>query len=233
VTLGDYVVGPAGLVRRRRVIAGTSAPTSTYLAHSTTCALSGTAPADTWWLWDLRQSITGADLEIVLERATERSPKRGSAPITNRRVHRQSFQGVRSHFRGGPFSHRDVLLQSNGKPDRWHKSIKSERIRPGVLLYLQDAGSLITHYVTAYDEPRCTRGRRDPPGRLARLRNPQAEIHAVRDGKLEQVRQLHQQATRSQREKLTSSSENGSQRQYLSCQVKQKQALRGRNHAEG
>lgn len=44
--------------------------------------------------------------------------------------------------------------QSNGKPERWNKSIKGDCIRPGVPLSPEDTGRLIAQYVAVYNEHR-------------------------------------------------------------------------------
>jgi len=105
-----------------------------------------------------------------------------------------------THVRTAPY-----YPQSNGKLERWNKSIKSECIRPGVPLSLEDAEHLVTQYVTVYNEQRLhsALGYVTP---LARLQGRQAEIHAARDRKLEQARQLREQAARSQRKNSTSTS---------------------------
>jgi transposase InsO family protein len=41
--------------------------------------------------------------------------------------------------------------QSKGKLERWHKSLKSECIRPGTPLSLEDAKLLIQQYVDRYN----------------------------------------------------------------------------------
>jgi transposase InsO family protein len=45
-----------------------------------------------------------------------------------------------THVRTSPYP------QSNGKIERWHKSLKSERIRPGTPLSLEDARRLVEDY---------------------------------------------------------------------------------------
>jgi hypothetical protein len=45
-------------------------------------------------------------------------------------------------------------LQSNGKIERWHKSLKGECIRPGTPLSLEDARRLIKGYVEHYNNIR-------------------------------------------------------------------------------
>ena len=44
--------------------------------------------------------------------------------------------------------------QSNGKLERYHRTIKSECIRPGTPLSLGDAKRLVTNYVAQYNEVR-------------------------------------------------------------------------------
>ena len=87
--------------------------------------------------------------------------------------------------------------QSNGKLERWHKSLKSECIRPGTPLSLEDAKRLIQEYVDRYNYVRLHSaiGYVTPNDILA---GRQAGIHAERDRKLEaarQRRQLRHQAT--------------------------------------
>jgi hypothetical protein len=80
-----------------------------------------------------------------------------------------------------------LTTQSNGKIERWNKSIKSECIRPGVPLTLEDAAHLITQYVQVYNEKRLhsSLGYITPKDMLD---GRGAEIHAERDRKLEQAR---------------------------------------------
>ena len=54
-----------------------------------------------------------------------------------------------THVRTSPY-----YPQSNGKLERWHKSLKSECIRPGVPLTPQDARRLIERYVEHYNTVR-------------------------------------------------------------------------------
>ena len=72
--------------------------------------------------------------------------------------------------------------QSNGKLERWHKSLKSECIRPGTPLTREDALRLIQTYVDYYNAVRLHSaiGYVTPHDMLA---GRQAEIHAARDRK--------------------------------------------------
>ena len=54
-----------------------------------------------------------------------------------------------THVRTSPY-----YPQSNGKIERWHKSLKSECIRPGTPLSLEDARRLVEGYVEHYNNVR-------------------------------------------------------------------------------
>ncbi len=91
-----------------------------------------------------------------------------------------------THVRTSPF-----YPQSNGKLERWHKTLKTECIRPLTPLTLDDARRLIQSYVDHYNTVRLHSaiGYVTPQDRLA---GRQAEIHAARDRKLEQARSQRQ-----------------------------------------
>ena len=89
-----------------------------------------------------------------------------------------------THVRTSPY-----YPQSNGKLERWHKSLKTECIRPGTPLTREDAVRLIQAYVDRYNTVRLHSaiGYVTPQDMLA---GRQAEIHAERDRKLEEARRL-------------------------------------------
>jgi putative transposase len=78
--------------------------------------------------------------------------------------------------------------QSNGKIERWHKSLKGECIRPGTPLSLEDARRLVKRYVEHYNNVRLNSaiGYITPRDMLA---GHQQEIQAERDRKLEAARE--------------------------------------------
>ncbi len=94
-----------------------------------------------------------------------------------------------THVRTSPY-----YPQSNGKIERWHRSLKSECIRPGVPLSLEDARRLVADYVRRYNEARLHSaiGYVTPADKLA---GRDAAIFAARDRKLEAARE-RRQATR-------------------------------------
>ena len=143
--------------------------------------------------WDLRESMTEADVEIILERAKEKYPEAKPRIISDNGpqfIARDFKEFIRvsgmTHVRTSPY-----YPQSNGKLERWHQSVKSECIRPLTPLRLEDARRLIQRYVDYYDGVRLHSaiGYVTPADRLG---GRQAEIHAARDRKLEQARQLRQ-----------------------------------------
>ena len=139
--------------------------------------------------WSLRQSMTEAEVEILLQRAKEKFPEARPRIISDNGpqfIAKDFKEFIRisgmTHVRSSPY-----YPQSNGKMERWNKSIKSESIRPGVPLSVEDAEHLITQYVQVYNEQRLHSaiGYITPQ---AMLEGRQAEIHAARDQKLELAR---------------------------------------------
>jgi transposase InsO family protein len=151
--------------------------------------------------WDLRESMKEADIEIILQRAKEKYPEAKPRIISDNGpqfIARDFKEFIRisgmTHVRTSPF-----YPQSNGKIERWHKSLKQECIRPLTPLTLEDALRLIQTYVDHYNTVRLHSaiGYVTPQDRLA---GRQAEIHTARDRKLEEARrqrQLRRQQTAS------------------------------------
>lgn len=143
--------------------------------------------------WDLRESMTEADIEIILQGAHEKHPQAKPRIISDNGpqfIARDFKEFIRisgmTHVRTSPY-----YPQSNGKLERWHRSLKSECIRPGTPLSREDARRLIQRYVHHYNTVRLHSaiGYVTPQDMLA---GRQAEIHAARDRKLEAARQQRQ-----------------------------------------
>ena len=143
--------------------------------------------------WDLRESMREADVEVILQRAKEKYPEAKPRIISDNGpqfVARDFKEFIRisgmTHVRTSPY-----YPQSNGKIERWHKSLKSECIRPGTPLSLEDAQRLVEGYVGHYNNVRLNSatGYITPKDVLA---GRQQEIHAERDRKLEVARQQRQ-----------------------------------------
>ncbi len=83
--------------------------------------------------------MTEADIEIILERAKERYPEAKPRIISDNGpqfIAKNFKEFIRvsgmTHVRTSPY-----YPQSNGKIERWHKSLKAECIRPGTPLSLE------------------------------------------------------------------------------------------------
>lgn len=143
--------------------------------------------------WDLRPAMTEADIEIVLQAAREKHTGVTPRIISDNGpqfIARDFKEFIRitgmTHVRTAPF-----YPQSNGKIERWHKSLKSECIRPGTPLTAEDAQRLIQGYVTHYNTVRLHSaiGFVTPADMLA---GRQQAIHDERDRKLEEARRQRQ-----------------------------------------
>jgi len=106
--------------------------------------------------WEIRETMTEADVEIIVQRAWERFPRVKPRVISDNGpqfVARDFKTFIRqcgmSHVRTSPY-----YPQSNGKIERWHKSLKRECIRPGTPLSLEDARQLVERFVVYYNEVR-------------------------------------------------------------------------------
>jgi transposase InsO family protein len=139
--------------------------------------------------WDIRTSMTEADIELILQRAKERFPHARPRVISDNGpqfIARDFKEFIRlsgmTHVRTSPF-----YPQSNGKIERWHQSLKAECLRPGCPLSLEDARHLVSRYVEHYNLVRLhsALGYVSPQ---AMLEGRQQVIWAERDRKLEAAR---------------------------------------------
>jgi len=106
--------------------------------------------------WELRPAMLEQDVEIIVQRAREKYPDARPRIISDNGpqfIARDFKEFIRlagmTHVRTSPF-----YPQSNGKLERYHKTIKAECIRPKVALSLEDAISQIDGYVRHYNENR-------------------------------------------------------------------------------
>jgi transposase InsO family protein len=140
--------------------------------------------------WEIKESMTEADVEIIVQRAREKFP--GVAPriISDNGpqfMAKDFKEFIRicgmTHVRTSPY-----YPQSNGKLERWHRSVKSECIRPSTPLSLGDARRSVSDYVTHYNEVRLHSavGYVTPKDTLD---GREAEIFAARDRKLAEARE--------------------------------------------
>jgi transposase InsO family protein len=143
--------------------------------------------------WDIRESMTTAHIQILLQRARERFPDAHPRIISDNGpqfIAKEFKEFIRlcqmTHVRTSPY-----YPQSNGKIERWHQSLKGECLRPGTPLGLDDARRLVAGYVDHYNMVRLHSaiGYITPHDMLA---GRQQQIFAERDRKLEAARQIRQ-----------------------------------------
>jgi transposase InsO family protein len=139
--------------------------------------------------WEIHESMTEAEIEIVIQRAKEKYPEARPRIISDNGpqfLARDFKEFIRisgmTHVRTSPY-----YPQSNGKIERWHQSLKSECIRPGTPLSLDDARRLVARYVEHYNTVRLHSaiGYVTPQDMLE---GRQQQIFAERDRKLEAAR---------------------------------------------
>jgi transposase InsO family protein len=106
--------------------------------------------------WEIREAMTEADVEIILQGARERFPDARPRIISDNgpQFIARDFKEFISlcgmtHVRTSPY-----YPQSNGKLERYHRTIKSTCIRPGTPLSLEDARRLVEGFVTQYNTVR-------------------------------------------------------------------------------
>jgi transposase InsO family protein len=140
--------------------------------------------------WELRESMRESDVEIVLERARAAFPDARPRIITDNGpqfVAKDFKEYIRlcgmTHVRTSPY-----YPQSNGKIERWHKTLKGDCIRPFAPLSLEHARELVGLFVDDYNHLRLHSaiGYVTPADRLA---GRQEKIFAERDAKLFEARE--------------------------------------------
>ena len=141
--------------------------------------------------WEIRKQMTEMDVEIILQRAHEMFPQATPRIISDNGpqfIAKDFKEFIRlsgmTHVKTSPY-----YPQSNGKLERYHKTIKSTCIRPKTPLSLEDARRIVTEFVTHYNTQRLHSaiGYITPKDTL----EGRAEmIHADRDAKLAAARQV-------------------------------------------
>ena len=157
--------------------------------------------------WEIRESMTEPEVELVLQKAKEKYPQAKPRLISDNGpqfVAREFKQFVRisgmDHVRTSPY-----YPQSNGKIERWHGSLKAEAVRPKTPLSLEDARRVVGDFVEEYN----TRRLHGAIGYVTphdRLEGRHTQIWEERDRKLEAARARRA----AQREQARSATEPGS-----------------------
>lgn len=150
--------------------------------------------------WEIREAMTEQDVETIVQRAAEKYPDAKPRIISDNgpQFIARDFQvfirlAGMTHVRTSPY-----YPQSNGKLERWHKSLKSEAIRPASPATFDEVCRRVAAYVEHYNHVRLHSavGYITPADKLNGLADV---IAAERDRKLEEARQRRQLVRQAQR----------------------------------
>ena len=148
---------------------------------------------------EIREKMEEIDVETIVQRAREKFPGETPRIISDNGpqfIAKEFKQFVRicgmTHVRTSPY-----YPQSNGKLERYHRTIKGECIRPGTPLSLEDARRITEKYVREYNETRL-HGALGYVTPQDKLQGKETEIFAERDRKLQLARERRAENRRRQ-----------------------------------
>jgi len=153
--------------------------------------------------WELRESMTEQDVEIVLQTAHEQFPDQTPRIISDNGpqfISKDFKEFIRitglTHVRTSAY-----YPQSNGKLERWHGSLKQECVRPSAPATVEEARRRMADYVNHYNHVRLHSaiGYITPFDKLCGLEQVIAED---RDDKLAQARERRRLARQQQRQEV-------------------------------
>lgn len=140
--------------------------------------------------WDIRTSMTEDDIALVLQKAKEKYPNATPRIISDNGpqfIAKDFKEFIRisgmTHVRTSPY-----YPQSNGKLERYHRTMKHECIRPKSPVSLEDAKRIVRNFIEYYNTKRLhsALGYVTP---FDTLNGNQQKIFDARDQKLETARQ--------------------------------------------
>lgn len=106
--------------------------------------------------WEIRETMKEGEIETIIQRARELHPGVTPRIITDNGpqfIARDFKEFIRicgmTHVKTAPY-----YPQSNGKIERWHKTLKGECLRPQTPLSVDDARRIVTRYVEYYNTVR-------------------------------------------------------------------------------
>lgn len=157
--------------------------------------------------WEIREAMKEADIERLIERARELHPGVSPRIISDNGpqfIAGDFKQYIRltgmTHVRTSPY-----YPQSNGKIERWHKTLKADAIRVKVPGTLEEAHRVVSGFVDHYNNRRL-HSAIDYVTPDDRLHGRHTAITAERDLKLEAARERRAASRQAARATLPSSS---------------------------
>lgn len=140
--------------------------------------------------WDIKESAKTDDIEIVIQKALEKSAPEIKPRIISDNGPQFTAKEFKNFIRKTGMTHvrtSPYYPQSNGKLERFHKTLKELCIRPGSPISLDDAKRLVHDFVEFYNNERLhsSIGYITPNDKL--LGN-EKQIFEARDKKLEAAR---------------------------------------------
>jgi transposase InsO family protein len=155
--------------------------------------------------WEIREKMQEIDVETILQRAREAYPGATPRIITDNGpqfIAKDFKEFIRiagmTHVKTSPYH-----PQSNGKLERWHKTLKGDCIRVQVPLSLDDARRIVANFVAYYNDVRL----HSAIGYVAprnRLEGRHTEIFEKRDRKLAEARQRRKQLRQAEHQRRQS-----------------------------
>jgi putative transposase len=151
--------------------------------------------------WEIREAMTEPDIEQIIQRARERFPGVHPRIISDNGpqfIARDFKEFIRicgmTHVKTSPY-----YPQSNGKIERFHRTIKGDCIRTETPLSLDDARRIVARYIEHYNTVRLHSaiGYITP---LAKLEGRDQAIFDDRDRKLEAARERRKHKRHAQRQ---------------------------------
>ena len=149
--------------------------------------------------WEIREKMENSDVQTIIQRGREKFSGQRPRIISDNGpqfIAKDFKEFIRiagmTHVRTSPY-----YPQSNGKIERWHKSLKSESIRPRVPLSLDEAQRFVSEYVAYYNQVRL----HSAIGYVApkdKLEGRDKDIFAERDRKLIEARERRKQLRQSE-----------------------------------
>lgn len=152
--------------------------------------------------WEIREKMANKDVQTIVQRGREAYPGVTPRLITDNGsqfIAKDFKEFIRvtgmTHVKTSPY-----YPQSNGKIERWHKTLKGDCIRVKVPLSPDDARRIVSDFVAYYNDVRLHSAIGYVTPR-ARLEGRHQHIHDERDRKLAEARERRKQVRHAEHER--------------------------------